>query len=119
MHIDPFLAPFAGHNIAVVASVARQMLRLGIGPEEALERCAGHLERLKVSVGAAQPPSLPELAAPSGISCPECGLPVQITPVNISKCTNVGGGWKTSVICSNPRCRYTELSTKTVSEWRK
>ena len=51
--------------------------------------------------------------------CPVCRWPVKISPVNISRCTNIGGPWKTSLECLNKTCRYTELSIKTMHDWRK
>lgn len=57
--------------------------------------------------------------SPQVTNCPDCGSFVIIREVNISKCTNIGGGWKTSLECINDRCRFTELSAKTLNEWRK
>jgi len=52
-------------------------------------------------------------------TCPECGRTVKVSPVNISRCTNIGGPWKSSIECTNKACRYTELSIKTMHDWRK
>ena len=51
--------------------------------------------------------------------CPACQGPVKITPVNVSRCTNIGGPWKSSIECLNKTCRYTELSIKPMNDWRK
>jgi hypothetical protein len=57
-------------------------------------------------------------AAPPGNLCPLCRGRLKIAAVNISRCTNIGGPWNTSLECSNPACRFAELSIKTLNEWR-
>lgn len=50
--------------------------------------------------------------------CPLCNQQLRITPVNVSRCTAVGGEWKTSAMCLNANCRYSTLSEKSMQEWR-
>lgn len=50
--------------------------------------------------------------------CPLCGRPVTISAVNVSRCTNVGGAWRTSLVCSNVACRFADLSEKSLDEWK-
>lgn len=122
MHADPFIAPFFGQHLPLVAAVAKQMIAYGIGPEEALIRyqaCMDAMQALsvapRVSVAAGKDQPALSISAPI---CPECGAAVRISPVNVSKCTNVGGEWRSSISCLNQTCRFTELSTKTMDEWR-
>ena len=53
------------------------------------------------------------------VLCPVCGDALDIWSVNISRCTRVGGAWKTSAMCRNRNCLFTELSVKTMNDWRK
>ena len=52
-----------------------------------------------------QPPSFP---------CPQCGYILRISPVNVSRCTRVGGQWKSIIQCD--ACGYDQLSNKTPAE---
>ena len=51
---------------------------------------------------------------PGRVPCsrPGCGGTVRLFPVNISKCTAVGGPWRTQAICR--RCGNDQLSELTV-----
>jgi len=50
--------------------------------------------------------------------CPECNLPLVILPVNTRNCDQVGGKYKTQVLCRNwLNCGYEEYSTKSLEEW--
>lgn len=49
------------------------------------------------------------------ILCPAgCGGHVVLGQVNISPCTNVGGGYKTQVTC--PTCKYDGFSRRTIDQ---
>lgn len=50
--------------------------------------------------------------------CSICGQEMDISPVNVSRCTNVGGNWLSIQVCRNKTCRHTELSEKSIREWR-
>jgi len=50
------------------------------------------------------------------IGCPDCAGTLVLTPVNISRCTNIGGPWQTSMVCNNSDCRYTDLSVRSIRE---
>jgi hypothetical protein len=53
----------------------------------------------------------PAPAQRSGVSCARCGGRVQLYPVNVSKCTDVGGPWKTQAVCRGcGRDEFSELS---------
>ncbi len=61
-----------------------------------------------------------KITAPTtSIKCPDCGAPVRILPVNVSKCTNIGGEFQTSVHCLQAGCHYSIVSKKTAKELRK
>jgi len=45
--------------------------------------------------------------------CPECSQGMGVFPVNYSKCTQVGGDFKSQWFCP---CGYDKFSTKTVQE---
>lgn len=49
--------------------------------------------------------------------CPVCETVLRLSRVNVSRCTRVGGNWKTVAVCRNSKCRYTELSIKLLKEW--
>jgi hypothetical protein len=51
------------------------------------------------------------------ISCSACGsTAVLIAPVNITRCTAIGGRWKSATECQEAACRHVEYSEQTVSE---
>lgn len=49
--------------------------------------------------------------------CPHCGTALRISAVNVSRCTRVGGGWRSIGVCQNDQCLYSELSLKSVTAW--
>jgi hypothetical protein len=53
------------------------------------------------------------------LPCPQCGSPMVPIAVNISKCTRVGGNWKSLVQCTNHDCLFDELSLKTPMQIRR
>ena len=113
------LLPFDLNQLQLVRVVMDRGLEYGATAEELY---AAIIARLEATVADIQPatPLLPVRAdAPRpGPLCPECGALLAVSPVNVSKCTNVGGDWRTSLQCSNPACRFTELSAKTLAQWR-
>ena len=60
----------------------------------------------------------PSCPATSVDTCPHCGCQLSISPVNISRCTNIGGPWKSVSECVNRRCHYSELSIHTPEQRR-
>jgi hypothetical protein len=96
-------------------TLATEMETYGLTAEDVIDICQ---EYLKEFIAASDPKS-DKLYRPIVVPCPTpgCGHPLEISPVNVSRCTNVGGEWKTSLVCSNPDCRFTELSKKTLEEW--
>jgi hypothetical protein len=60
----------------------------------------------------------PPTPKPPPVPCPVCTSPLRVTRVNVSRCTNIGGPWKISIMCSNPNCYHNELSQLSSEEWK-
>jgi predicted RNA-binding Zn-ribbon protein involved in translation (DUF1610 family) len=124
--IEDFLHPFGEGKISIMLTIAMEMQSFGLTATEVIEICKTHMKQRQEGMVAAEnllrkiPPSSPaEPAEPKNeFLCPDCRQRIIIRPVNVSKCTNIGGGWKTSLECINEKCRYTELSKKSLQEWR-
>lgn len=120
---EDFLRSFSLPQVALLHTLAMEMETYGLTASEVIDIC---VERLEAERSANPPEShnpqnnksrkkrRPRL---SSVPCPQCGEMLEITPVNVSRCTNIGGPWKSSLLCSSPQCRFTELSVKTVTEW--
>lgn len=116
-----FFAPYEPAEISTLKSMASRMMAYGLSPEDVFAMAEEAFEALKPKeepkgqypfpIGPSQPGRKSKL-------CPECGAELLITPVNVSKCTNIGGSWNSSMLCKNVDCRYTELSEKTTKELR-
>jgi hypothetical protein len=52
------------------------------------------------------------------LTCPHCGEAMIPIAVNVSRCTQVGGAWKSLIQCTNHGCLYDELSLKTPMQIR-
>jgi len=53
----------------------------------------------------------------ASLRCSSCGSGnVLIAPVNVSRCSRVGGSWRAAIECRNEQCRHVEFSTRTVRE---
>lgn len=119
--IDDFLRPFSPTQVANLMTMALEMETYGLTATEVVAICGEYMElygRMGVTRETnpvAAQPAIKNLTVPR---CPDCGAVVIISPVNVSRCTNVGGDWKTSLQCTNKSCRFTELSIKTITEWR-
>ena len=111
--MDDFLRPYPLRKIMELHSLTLEMVRYGLTAEEVLAACTTRIEEHL----AAAPVSTPAEPPRPATVCPECGAAVRVAPVNVSKCTNVGGSWKTSLECINKNCRFTELSVKSMNEW--
>lgn len=126
--VEDFFRPFKPAQVTEILTLARLMERFSVTPEEVLEMGNQYFLKLKEDMEKNNP--LPIDPVPQKqkkirgksnrpfTTCPVCGNKVIIELVNVSKCTNVGGDWHTSLICTNTDCRFTELSTKTMEEWR-
>lgn len=114
--MDDFLRPFTPQQVSNLLTLALEMDRFGLSPADVIHGCRGYFDNM---VGETkQPPIESGPRIESSAVCPLCGWQLKISRVNASKCTNVGGPWKTSVECGNAECRYTDLSMKSVMEWR-
>lgn len=111
-----FLRPFNSDQVAMLGVLAAEMEAYGLSAGDVAAMCREYNADLRARM-LANPP--PKPTNKLGQVCPECGAPVQISPVNVSRCTNVGGNWRTSLMCSKSACRYTELSVKTINDWRR
>lgn len=126
---DDFLRPFSPAQIASMLTMAMEMETYGLTAADVAQACREYMTNLQKEMEARQP--LPDIQRSMTtkkltkrqheplLRCPipGCGSPVDISPVNVSKCTQVGGEWHSSLMCRNPRCRFTELSTKTIEQW--
>jgi len=116
---DDFLRPFSGAQIEQLHSYALHMQKFGITPGEAaafaresiMDRVSKAMMNTHMVHGPGVAPVIPR--------CPVCGGMLAIKRVNVSKCTRVGGGYHTSVMCERDECRFTEMSKKTVEQWRR
>lgn len=81
-------------DLSKVQLVARLMIDTGTTPAEALRQSEDRIK--KQFAGKSTPPT-------RGGTCAECGGPVVKYRVNISKCTNVGGGYTHVTACQ--RCK--------------
>lgn len=116
--VNDFLRPYSLAQVAQLHSLALEMATWGLTADDVLEICESRLEenRAEKAPVPVNPPASPQRPT---ATCPMCGAKVNISRVNVSKCTHVGGNWKTSLMCSNEHCRFTELSEKTLEEWRR
>jgi len=110
-----FLRPFTPAQVSNMMALAMEMETYGVTPHDVVAICQEYMDDLvKTGVAEKTPPFRSTVPLPP---CPECGGALVVSPVNVSKCTNIGGLWNTSVMCENPDCRYTELSVKKLAEW--
>jgi len=58
----------------------------------------------------------PGQAAKNGrlVPCPLCGTPVALYRVNVSRCTAVGGGWRSQALCRH--CGFERYTTESVAQ---
>lgn len=118
---EDFLRPFNPQHILTMHSFMLHIKEFGLDVNDVVEICDNYIEGLVKDL----PPEAKKKAvhkkskAPqTSATCPDCGSGIEVTVVNISRCTNVGGDWKTSIACLNTKCLFTELSLKSVQEWR-
>lgn len=117
--MEDFFSPYSIFKIMTLHSFLLEMARYGLTAEDVLAGCTA---RIQEHISATTPPAdreaAPEASIPTA-ACPDCGALVRVSRVNVSRCTNIGGPWKSSIECLNKTCRYTELSIKTMNDWRK
>jgi hypothetical protein len=120
-----FLDPFSPEQLAIFLTMAMQMDKYGLTAQDVMAVCKDRITQdlsgKEYKYSPVVPPDHSKTMLPTPlklINCPICASAVRISRVNISKCTNVGGDWKTSVECTNPDCRFMELSKETINEWR-
>lgn len=120
-YIADALYPFSLAEKQLLLTIRDRAAEYGAALDDIAAAIEIEIEELKAAVVPAEkrpkkptaPPARPET------QCPLCGSTVAISPVNVSKCTRVGGSWKTSLMCKNKDCRFTELSEKSLKEWGK
>lgn len=115
-----FFRPYSPDQVSALMSLALEMEVYGLTAADVITLAKEYFSELSgrsrshnainnhIHVGKSADPRI----------CPDCGYPVVIQPVNVSRCTNIGGAWRSSLVCSNATCRFTELSIKTLTEWR-
>jgi len=121
---EDFLRPYSGAQVSQLMTLALEMETFGLTAADVIVICGGYFAALsaaqdvsQIAVSRAMVPQRPA-GPPAAVPCPVCGRPLKISPVNVSKCTNVGGAWRTSLMCSGDTCRFTELSTENLDHWR-
>lgn len=48
--------------------------------------------------------------------CPECSKQMMLRPVNVSRCTKIGGGYNSMWLCKNEECMNTIYNKETIQE---
>jgi len=119
---DDFLRAYSPGQVSFIQTIASEMEVFGLSSRDLLDICNDYLAALaqknkKIPGNSPIGPPVKNVKPASFSACPECGRGLRISPVNVSKCTNIGGKWKTSLECKNPTCRFTELSEKSTAEW--
>jgi hypothetical protein len=100
-----FLRPFSTAEVMQLQTLAMEMETYGVTAVDVLAMCREYFEGMRPKHAAPGQTPQPEV-------CPECGSGLSEKPVNVSPCTNIGGGWRSVLICQNDLCLYTELSSK-------
>lgn len=121
--VKDFFNPFSESQAFFAATIATRMNEFGITADDVIDmihilvsqRKQAYDEVMKISEKEIKERNKKEVVNHK-LRCPECDSRLRLTPVNVSKCTNIGGAWKTSIMCQNAACKYTELSTKTIKE---
>lgn len=71
--------------------------------------------RADMAVATALRPGGNAAPRPGRIACPKCGAAaVKLHPVNVSRCTRVGGPWRAQAICGS--CGHEEFSRLATAE---
>lgn len=119
------LYPFSIAEKQLLLTINSRVIEYGSSMVEALAAIEDEINNLKKSVTQVVTKSkekqvrMPKPQNRLNVKCPDCNSIVNISLVNVSKCTAVGGDWKTSMMCNNPKCRFTELSKKSLQDWSK
>jgi len=116
---EDFLRPFDVNQVLQLHSFVLRVKQFGLTFDDVESICDVFVAET-VEAAKKQQPVLPTPVTTNQqmTRCPKCGSFCRISQVNVSKCTNVGGDWKTSIMCANHDCRFTELSTRTINDWR-
>lgn len=115
-----FLAPYTPSQVAMLQSMLLALQQYGLDVDAGLQILAEYYQDI-LAKNSGEEKIAPNIAHPPPRSfpvCPECRHMLIVAEVNVSRCTAIGGPWKTSLMCGNKACRYTELSTKSIHEWR-
>jgi len=119
---EDFLRPFGVNQVMQLHSLILRVRQFGLTLDDIENICdvfiAETIEKAKNQQPTLPTPPVHGTTNQKTTRCPKCGSFCRISQVNVSKCTNVGGDWKTSIGCVNPDCRFTELSTRTINDWR-
>jgi len=108
-----FLRPFSEQQKVMLLTLAIEADTFGLNMNDIVVILQKDFESRAHLTETALPP---RKKAPPVLTCHECGSLLILRPVNISRCTNIGGNWKTSLECGNRACMYTSLSIKSVTE---
>lgn len=120
--IADFFRPFSEEQAFFAATIAKRMDEFGLDPVDvvamidalaAQRRDDQDNARTQIKILRAD---ADKKAINSHLKCPKCGDAIKLFPVNVSKCTAIGGPWQTSIMCRNEGCMFNELSEKTVKE---
>jgi len=116
-YVEDAMYPFSMADKQLLLTIFNRCEEYGATIAEAIDLVKAEIQAARESIN----PVVGEAAKRSNkhvILCPDCKFPVTISNVNTCKGTAVGGDWKTSLMCTNDLCRFTELSKKTMKEWR-
>lgn len=121
-YITDALQPFSSADIQLVITMMDRLEEYGIPADDIADVLRQKVAELRASVepapGSARKNVKRQLTRNKiRLKCPDCGAPVNVAPVNVSKCTNVGGGYHSVLMCSSSDCRFTEMSINTMAEW--
>jgi len=118
-YITDALYPFSMIEKQLLLTIRDRATEYGATLDDIVTAIEIEIELLKAAVTPASPPRDIKATVKKQkhkTLCPLCGSVVDISRVNISKCTHVGGSWKSSLMCRNKNCRFTELSEKSLHE---
>lgn len=110
---NDFLSPFSIQQRSALLTILLEAETFSLDVADMIEIIRTDFEQRRTNhSGGQQQPK-----AKSYPVCPGCGSKLYIRAVNVSRCTNVGGDWQTSLECSNSKCLYTTLSTRSLRSW--
>ncbi len=101
---EDFLYPFTPGQMTMLHTLALRMREFGLTADDVHTIVVEAVHKPKLlQKKELRPPVEPAL-------CPDCGAMIDKRLVNVSRCTQVGGGYTHIVVCRNDDCAYTQLT---------